>query len=73
MDGPAEKLYTVFQQIIAKSVSVEAKQCLQGRTQDLELGGGGGGALRAEGRKGGWVREGASPPPTPAKGYGGAL
>ena len=36
-------------------------------------GGGGGGALRAEGRKGGWVREGASPPPTPARGYGGAL
>ena len=28
MDGPAEKLSTVFQQIIAKSVSVQAKQCL---------------------------------------------
>ena len=38
----------------------------QGRTQDLELGG----ALRAEGRKGGWVREGASPPPAPARVHG---
>ena len=40
----------------------------QGRTQDLELGG----PQRAEGRKGGWVREGASPPPAPARGFGGA-
>ena len=28
LDGPAEKLSTVFQQIIAKSVSVKAKLCL---------------------------------------------
>ena len=47
----------------------------QGRTQDLELGGGGGGggAQRAESRKRGWVREGGSPPPASARGYGGAL
>ena len=42
---------------------------MQGRTQDLELGG----AQRAEGRNRGWVREGAAPPPAPARGYGGAL
>ena len=55
--------------VYISSAGVRFLHVYQGRTQDLELGG----ALRAEGRKGGWVREGASPPPAPARGYRGAL
>ena len=34
---------------------------------------GGGGGAKGRGRRWGWVREGALPPPAPARAYGGAL
>ena len=47
----------------------------QWRIPDCELGGGGGGGGGGgvlSRYKRGWVREGALPPPAPARGYGGA-